>query len=164
MNTDCVLDEDINKEIFAIVTDEEIIHLWRSIKGCGISENEAWNACRNGVPAMRLRAQVFRSARNTTGTFSRTRTCERDENTYTTAMTGLKYKLAHKRAGSEAWSASEKAQRKHLVKILQEMIDDLSAQPEVEAPVRRRALATVREGAETRARRRTSSPARHAGR
>ncbi len=50
-----------------------------------------------------------------------------DENTYTTAMTGLKYKLAHKRAGSETWSASDKAQRRRLIKILQEMIDDLEA-------------------------------------
>ena len=49
-----------------------------------------------------------------------------DENTYTTALTGLKYKLAHKRAGSETWSASENAQRRHLVTILHEMIGDLS--------------------------------------
>ena len=53
-----------------------------------------------------------------------------DENTYTTAMTGLKYKLAHRRAGKETWSASEKAQRRHLIKILQEMIKDLSDEPE----------------------------------
>jgi hypothetical protein len=50
-----------------------------------------------------------------------------DENTYGTAMTGLKYKLAHKRADKENWSASERAQRKALIKILQEMIADLSA-------------------------------------
>jgi hypothetical protein len=49
MNTDCVLDEDSNQEFFAIVTDEEIIHLWRSIKGSGISENEAWNAVVNWI-------------------------------------------------------------------------------------------------------------------
>src|SRR4030095_17243646 len=35
-----------------------------------------------------------------------------DANIYTTAMTGLKYKLAHKRADKETWSASDKAQRK----------------------------------------------------
>src|SRR5688572_16936400 len=57
-----------------------------------------------------------------------------DENTYTTAMTGLKYKLAHKRAGSEKWSASDKAQRRHLIKILQEMIEDLSREPEPVGP------------------------------
>ena len=55
-----------------------------------------------------------------------------DENTYTTAMTGLKYKLAHKRAGAESWSASGRAQRRRLVRILQEMIDDLSREPELD--------------------------------
>ena len=50
-----------------------------------------------------------------------------DANTYTTALTGLKYKLAHKRAGKDTWSASDQAQRRHLIKILQEMIDDLTA-------------------------------------
>src|SRR6185436_1608912 len=53
-----------------------------------------------------------------------------DENTYTTAMTGLKYKLAHRRAGKETWSASDRAQRRRLIKILQEMIEDLSRVPE----------------------------------
>jgi hypothetical protein len=46
-------------------------------------------------------------------------------NDYTTSMTGLKYKLAHKRADHENWSASEQAQRKHLIKILEEMISEL---------------------------------------
>jgi len=55
-----------------------------------------------------------------------------DENTYSTAMTGLKYKLAHKRAGGETWSASERARRRHLIKILQETIDDLSREPEAD--------------------------------
>jgi hypothetical protein len=84
-----------------------------------------------------------------------------DENTYSTSMTGLKYKLAHKRAGKETWSASEQAQRRQLIKILQEMIDDLSAEsPEGEAPVRRLAAAKMQRGSETKARRRTPSPAR----
>ena len=81
-----------------------------------------------------------------------------DENTYSTAMTGLKYKLAHKRAGKDTWSASERAQRQHLVKILQEMIDDLTAQPqEVEVPARRATVASLRRGVETKTRRRTAS-------
>ena len=70
-----------------------------------------------------------------------------DENTYTTAMTGLKYKLAHRRAGKETWSASEKAQRRHLIKILQEMIRDLSDEPEPAPPTngsaRRRATVST---------------------
>jgi hypothetical protein len=88
-----------------------------------------------------------------------------DENTYSTALTGLKYKLAHKRAGKETWSASEQAQRRQLVKIFQEMIDDLTAEtPAVEEPVRRLAVAKVQRGSETKSRRRTPSTARRAAR
>jgi hypothetical protein len=88
-----------------------------------------------------------------------------DENTYTTAMTGLKYKLAHKRAGKDTWSASEQAQRRHLVKILQEMIDDLTAQPEeAEVPAHKATVATLRPGAEAKTTRRTPSVARRATR
>jgi hypothetical protein len=50
-------------------------------------------------------------------------------NDYSTAMTGLKYKLAHKRADKEKWSASAPAQRKHLVKFLKEMIAQLEKEP-----------------------------------
>jgi hypothetical protein len=57
-----------------------------------------------------------------------------DENTYTTAMSGLKYKLAHKRAGSESWSASDRAQRRRLIQILREMIEDMEAVPEAGEP------------------------------
>lgn len=77
-----------------------------------------------------------------------------DENTYSTAMTGLKYKLAHKRAGKDTWSGSESAQRQHLIKILQEMIDDLGAAPEgEEAPARRPEVATVQPAVATKKRR-----------
>jgi hypothetical protein len=88
-----------------------------------------------------------------------------DENTYTTAMTGLKYKLAHKRAGRDAWSSSERAQRQHLVRILQEMIDDLKTEPEVvEAPARRPAAAKLRRDVEPQTGHRTASAARRATR
>jgi hypothetical protein len=50
-------------------------------------------------------------------------------NDYTTSMTGLKYKLAHKRADKDKWSASAKAQRKRLVKLMQELIAQLEAEP-----------------------------------
>jgi hypothetical protein len=50
-------------------------------------------------------------------------------NDYTTSMTGLKYKLAHKRADKETWSASDRAQRKNLIKILQELIQELQQEP-----------------------------------
>lgn len=54
-------------------------------------------------------------------------------NNYTTAMTGLKYKLAHKRANSEIWSASDAAQKKQLIRILQEMITSLQVEQPEEA-------------------------------
>jgi hypothetical protein len=40
-------------------------------------------------------------------------------------MTGLKYKLAHKRAENEKWSATDNAQRKRLIQILEELIGQL---------------------------------------
>lgn len=58
-----------------------------------------------------------------------------DENTYSTVMTGMKYKIAHKRAGKETWSASESAQRRRLIKILREMIADLSGKPRTSGAV-----------------------------
>jgi hypothetical protein len=53
-----------------------------------------------------------------------------DANSYSTDMAGVKYKLAHQRADKGSWSASDKAQRKQLIKILQEMIADLEKQAE----------------------------------
>ena len=50
-------------------------------------------------------------------------------NDYTTSLTGLKYKLAHKRADKEKWSASAKSQRKRLVKLLEDMIAQLQQEP-----------------------------------
>ena len=50
-------------------------------------------------------------------------------NDYTTSMTGLKFKLAHKRADKDKWSVSAPTQRKHLVKFLKEIIDQLERDP-----------------------------------
>jgi hypothetical protein len=50
-------------------------------------------------------------------------------NDYTTSLTGLKYKLAHQRAGAEKWSASSNAQRKHLANFLKQMIVQLEMDP-----------------------------------
>jgi hypothetical protein len=47
-------------------------------------------------------------------------------------------KLAHKRADQEKWSASPRAQRRRLIKILQELIHDLAQHAEADktpAPV-----------------------------
>ena len=49
-------------------------------------------------------------------------------NDYTTAMTGIKFKLAHKRAGSEKWSTGEQAQRRKLIKLHRNMLADLERQ------------------------------------
>lgn len=51
-----------------------------------------------------------------------------DANNYTTSMTGLKYKLAHKRAEKEKWNASDNAQRKRLIHILEELIGQLKGE------------------------------------
>ena len=48
-----------------------------------------------------------------------------DANSYTTSMTGLKYKLAHKRAEKEKWNVSDNAQRKRLIQILEELTGQL---------------------------------------
>jgi hypothetical protein len=53
-----------------------------------------------------------------------------DANSYTTSLTGLKYKLAHKRADKDKWSALPATQRKHLVKFLKELITHLEKEPE----------------------------------
>ncbi len=47
---------------------------------------------------------------------------------YSTSMTGVKFKLAHKRADKGTWSASPKAQRNRMIKILKQMIEELEAQ------------------------------------
>jgi hypothetical protein len=51
-------------------------------------------------------------------------------NEYTTSLSGLKFKVAHKRADSGKWSATPKTQRKRMIKFLQDVIRDLEAQPE----------------------------------
>jgi hypothetical protein len=43
-------------------------------------------------------------------------------NEYTTSMTGIKYKLAHRRAASGEWSANERAQLRKLITIFEENI------------------------------------------
>ncbi len=50
-------------------------------------------------------------------------------NDYTTSMTGLKYKLSHKRADKDTWSTSTKAQRKKLIRLLKDFIMQLEKEP-----------------------------------
>ncbi len=49
-------------------------------------------------------------------------------NDYSTSMTGIKFKLAHKRADNEKWSASERAQRKRLIDLLRKVALNLEQQ------------------------------------
>jgi hypothetical protein len=53
-----------------------------------------------------------------------------DANSYTTSMTGIKYKIAHKRADHEKWNITDAGQRKRLLKVLHEFIEELEQQPE----------------------------------
>ena len=57
-----------------------------------------------------------------------------DANAYTTSLTGLKFKIAHKRAGAEKWSATEPTQRKRMIAFLQSVIEQLEKAPAEEAP------------------------------
>src|SRR6266496_1455093 len=56
-------------------------------------------------------------------------------NDSTTSLTGLKFKIAHKRAGSEKWSATPKTQRKRMIGFLQTVIADLENQSDSEGDV-----------------------------
>jgi len=48
---------------------------------------------------------------------------------YSTVLSGLKYKVAHKRAAKGNWSASVPTQRKTLLKFLKEMVAQLEKDP-----------------------------------
>jgi hypothetical protein len=52
-------------------------------------------------------------------------------NDYTTSLTGMKFKLAHRRADKGTWSASVQAQRRHLIKILKQVSEDLEREEAV---------------------------------
>ena len=46
-------------------------------------------------------------------------------NDYTTSLAGLKFKIAHKRAGSDKWSATPRTQRKRMIMFLRGVLADL---------------------------------------
>ena len=68
-------------------------------------------------------------------------------NDYSTSMTGVKFKLAHKRAGSEKWSATMPTQRKHLIQIMKTMIEDLEKQDVMTDGERPKAASAPADGA-----------------
>jgi len=51
-------------------------------------------------------------------------------NDYTTSLTGMKFKLAHRRADKGTWSASVHAQQRALIRILESVIRDVKAELE----------------------------------
>jgi len=55
-----------------------------------------------------------------------------DANSYTTEMTGLKYKVAHKRAATGKWNITERGQKKRLIRFLKEMITRLETEDDVQ--------------------------------
>ena len=65
-------------------------------------------------------------------------------NEYTTSLTGMKFKLAHRRADKGTWSASVQAQRRHLIKILKQVSQDLEHEEAVNAANAARAKAAGR--------------------
>jgi hypothetical protein len=76
-------------------------------------------------------------------------TTKQSANDYTTSMTGLKFKIAHKRAGSEKWSATPKTQRKRMIAFLRSVIADLEKQTDSAGetiPSRKRAAAPRERG------------------
>src|ERR1051325_7684416 len=62
-------------------------------------------------------------------------TTKQSANDYTTSMTGLKFKIAHKRAGSEKWSATPRTQRKRMIMFLRSVLADLEKQSAKEGGV-----------------------------
>jgi hypothetical protein len=50
---------------------------------------------------------------------------KQNANDYTTSLAGLKFKIAHKRAGAEKWNVSEATQRRRLITFLKGVVADL---------------------------------------
>jgi hypothetical protein len=62
-------------------------------------------------------------------------TAKQTANDYTTTLSGLKFKIAHKRAGSEKWSATPRTQRKRMITFLRSVLADLEKQKDGEGSV-----------------------------
>lgn len=90
--------------------------------------------------------------------------CKLNANDYTTSMTGLKFKVAHKRGGGDKWSVTERGKRKRIIKFLRDVLADLEAQEEAVSPVRKKAESSATATPETSAKSarstRSAGPAR----
>src|SRR5437870_8050689 len=49
-------------------------------------------------------------------------------NIYSTALSGIKFKVAHKRSATGKWSTTEATQKKRIIRLLTEMIEQLKEQ------------------------------------
>ena len=56
--------------------------------------------------------------------------CKLNANDYTTSMTGLKFKIAYRKAENGKWSATPNTQRKRMIKFLRDVIEDLEKEQE----------------------------------
>ena len=65
-------------------------------------------------------------------------------NDYRTSLTGLKFKIAHKRAASEKWSATPRTQRKRMINFLRSVLTDLEKQTDGEGMATREVPAITR--------------------
>src|SRR5213079_66901 len=63
-------------------------------------------------------------------------TAKQTANDYTTTLTGLKFKIEHRRAGSEKWSATLQTQRKRIITFLRSVLADLEKLNERERKAR----------------------------
>jgi hypothetical protein len=64
MNPIAALDRGPDHDLFDSITEEEIIGLWRSIKGRGMSGDEAWQAIVTGI-ALDMAFAKSRAFKNT---------------------------------------------------------------------------------------------------
>jgi hypothetical protein len=62
-------------------------------------------------------------------------TAKQTANDYTTSLTGLKFKIAHKRADTGKWSATPRTQRKRMIMFLRNVLADLEKQSDREGAV-----------------------------
>ena len=62
-------------------------------------------------------------------------TAKQTANDYTTSLTGLKFKIAHKRADTGKWSATPRTQRKRMIKFLRSILADLEKQSDRDGAV-----------------------------
>jgi len=56
--------------------------------------------------------------------------CKLNANDYTTSMSGLKFKIAYRRADTGKWSATPQTQRKRMISFLRDVIEDLEKEQE----------------------------------